>query len=195
MESDYLPEIFCFSHVDAPGELYTPGGLYTLPRGGVWGGLVPPMGVRGGPSPPAGGSGGQRSPGGGLGAAPLMGVRGQRPRSKILGGFLAHGFIAHGFTAHCILVPFLELVVLENTTYIVLRLCIGSWCIVKDPCISKRDCIPLFCWIIKGWTGEFLRGRSPYWVNHVYLCLFCIVYLLYFISAFYLYYCSTILFF
>jgi hypothetical protein len=44
--------------------------LYTPPRGGARGGLVPPAGVRGGRSPPAGGSGSQRSPGGGSGAAP-----------------------------------------------------------------------------------------------------------------------------
>ena len=32
--------------------------------------------------------------------------------------------------------------------------------------------------------GNFSSGRSPHWVNHVYLCLYCIVYLLCFISAF-----------
>jgi hypothetical protein len=45
-------------------------------------------------------------------------------------------------------------------------------------------------------TGEnFSGGRSPHWVNHVYLCLYCIVYLLCFISTFVLFYCSTILVF
>jgi hypothetical protein len=38
-------------------------------------------------------------------------------------------------------------------------------------------------------------GRSPHWVNHTYLCLYCIVYILYFISAFVLFYFSAILFF
>ena len=32
--------------------------------------------------------------------------------------------------------------------------------------------------------GNFSSGRSPHWVNHVYLCLHCNVYLLCFISAF-----------
>ena len=30
---------------------------------------------------------------------------------------------------------------------------------------------------------NFSGGRSPHWVNHIYLCLYCIVYLLCFISA------------
>ena len=51
-------------------DVYPRNFLYTPPRGGVWGGLVPPAEVQGGRSPPAGGSGGQRSPGGGSGAAP-----------------------------------------------------------------------------------------------------------------------------
>jgi hypothetical protein len=32
--------------------------------------------------------------------------------------------------------------------------------------------------------GNFSSGRSPHWVNHIYLCLYCIVYLLCFISTF-----------
>jgi hypothetical protein len=40
-------------------------------------------------------------------------------------------------------------------------------------------CIPSFCWIIiKKGPGNFSGGRSPHWVNHVNLCLSCIVYLL-----------------
>jgi hypothetical protein len=50
---------------------------------------------------------------------------------------------------------------------------------------------PFICWIIiKEGPGNFSGGRSPHWVNHVYLCLYCIVYLLCFISAFVLFYCS-----
>jgi hypothetical protein len=57
-------------------------------------------------------------------------------------------------------------------------------------------CIPSFCWIIiKKGPGNFSGGRSPHWVNHVNLCLSCIVYLLCFISAFVLFYCSAVLFF
>jgi hypothetical protein len=44
---------------------------------------------------------------------------------------------------------------------------------------------PFICWIIiKEGPGNFSGGRSPHWVNHVYMCLHCIVYLLCFISAF-----------
>jgi hypothetical protein len=42
--------------------------------------------------------------------------------------------------------------------------------------------------------GNFSGGRIPHWVNHIYLCLYCIVYLLCFISTFVLFYFSTILF-
>jgi hypothetical protein len=35
---------------------------------------------------------------------------------------------------------------------------------------------------------NFSGGRSPHWVNHVSLCLYCIVYILCFISAFILFY-------
>jgi hypothetical protein len=57
-------------------------------------------------------------------------------------------------------------------------------------------CIPFICWIIiKEGPGNFSGGCSPHWVNHVNLCLYCIVYLLCFVSAFVLFYCSTVLFF
>jgi hypothetical protein len=50
---------------------------------------------------------------------------------------------------------------------------------------------PFICWIIiKEGPGNFSSGRSPHWVNHVNLCLYCIVYLLCFFSAFVLFYCS-----
>jgi hypothetical protein len=53
-------------------------------------------------------------------------------------------------------------------------------------------CIPSFCWIIiKEGPGNFSGGRSPHWVNHVNLCLSCIVCLLCFVSAFVLFYCSV----
>jgi hypothetical protein len=49
---------------------------------------------------------------------------------------------------------------------------------------------PFICWIIiKEGPGNFSGGRSPHWVNHVNLCLHCIVYLLCFVSAFVLFYC------
>jgi hypothetical protein len=52
-------------------------------------------------------------------------------------------------------------------------------------------CIPSFCWIIiKKGPDNFSGGRSPHWVNHVNLCLSCIVYVLCFVSAFVLFYCS-----
>jgi hypothetical protein len=54
----------------------------------------------------------------------------------------------------------------------------------------QRVCCRLYlfiCWIIiKEGPGNFSGGRSPHWVNHVYLCLYCIVYLLCFISSFFL---------
>jgi hypothetical protein len=52
-----------------------------------------------------------------------------------------------------------------------------------------------FIIIIKEGPGNFSGGRIPQWVNHVNLCLYCIVYLLCFVSAFVLFYCSTVLFF
>jgi hypothetical protein len=51
-------------------------------------------------------------------------------------------------------------------------------------------CIPSFCWIIiKEGPGNFSGGRSPHWVNHIYLCLYCIVYLL----VFYFHICFILL--
>jgi hypothetical protein len=56
-------------------------------------------------------------------------------------------------------------------------------------------CIPSFCWIIiKKRLGNFSGGRSPHWVNHVNLCLSCIVYLLCFVSTFVLFDFSAVLF-
>jgi hypothetical protein len=47
---------------------------------------------------------------------------------------------------------------------------------------------PFICWIIiKEGPGNFSGGRSPHWVNHVNLCLYCIVYLLCFVSTFVLF--------
>jgi hypothetical protein len=58
------------------------------------------------------------------------------------------------------------------------------------------SCIPSFCWIIiKKGPNNFSTGCSTHWVNHVYLCLYCIVYLVCFIFAFVLFYCSAIMFF
>jgi hypothetical protein len=43
---------------------------------------------------------------------------------------------------------------------------------------------PFICWIIiKEGPGNFSGGRSPHWVNHVNLCLSCIVCLLCFVSC------------
>jgi hypothetical protein len=51
---------------------------------------------------------------------------------------------------------------------------------------------PFICWIIiKEGLDNFSGGRSPHWVNHENLCLYCIVYLLCFVSAFVLFYCSA----
>jgi hypothetical protein len=55
---------------------------------------------------------------------------------------------------------------------------------------------PFICWIIiKEGHDNFSGGRSPHWVNHVNLCLSCIVCLLCFVSAFVLFYFSAVLFF
>jgi hypothetical protein len=51
-------------------------------------------------------------------------------------------------------------------------------------------CIPSYAG-----PGNFSGGCSPHWVNHVNLCLYCIVYLLCFVSTFVLFYCSMVLFF
>jgi hypothetical protein len=53
----------------------------------------------------------------------------------------------------------------------------------------QRVCFRLYPFILldnkKEGPDNFFGGCSPHWVNHVYLCLYCIVYLLCFISAFY----------
>ena len=43
----------------------------------------------------------------------------------------------------------------------------------------------IFLYNKKEGPDNFSSGRSPHWVNHVYLCLYCIVYLMCFISAFF----------
>jgi hypothetical protein len=52
----------------------------------------------------------------------------------------------------------------------------------------KRVCCRLYPLILldnkKEGLDNFTGGCSPHWVNHVYLCLYCIVYLLCFIFAF-----------
>jgi hypothetical protein len=35
--------------------------------------------------------------------------------------------------------------------------------------------------IIKEGPGNFSCGRIPHWMNHIYLCLYCIVYIMCFI--------------
>jgi hypothetical protein len=62
-----------------------------------------------------------------------------------------------------------------------------EYCILREEIVRERrgsyngcvvGCIPSFCWIIiKEGPRNFSGGRSPHWVNHVYLCLYCIVYL------------------
>jgi hypothetical protein len=63
----------------------------------------------------------------------------------------------------------------------------------------KWVCCRLYPFILldnkKEGPANFSGGRSPHWVNHVYMCLYCIVYLLCFISTFVLFYFSVILFF
>jgi hypothetical protein len=79
-----------------------------------------------------------------------------------------------------------------------------EYCILREDTVRERresyngcvvGCIPSFADNKKEGPGNFSDGRSPHWVNHVYMCLYCIVYLLCFISAFFLFYCSPILFF
>jgi hypothetical protein len=48
----------------------------------------------------------------------------------------------------------------------------------------------IFYIIIKEGPGNFSGGRSPHSVNHIYMCLYCIVYLMCFISAFVLFIAS-----
>jgi hypothetical protein len=56
-----------------------------------------------------------------------------------------------------------------------------------------RVCYRLYPFILldikKEGTDNLSGGRRPHWVKHVYLCLYCIVYLLCFISASVLFYC------
>jgi hypothetical protein len=83
--------------------------------------------------------------------------------------------------------------------------CYGEYCILREEIVRERRgsykwvCCRLYPFILldnkKEGPGNFSGGRSPHWVNHVYLCLYCIVYLLCFISTFVLFYCSVILFF
>jgi hypothetical protein len=78
---------------------------------------------------------------------------------------------------------------------------VGEYCILREKeeevtAGFSLGCIPSFCWIIiKKEPANFSGGRSPHWVNHVNLCLSCIVYLLCFVSAFVLFYFSTVFFF
>jgi hypothetical protein len=81
----------------------------------------------------------------------------------------------------------------------------GEYCILREETVRERRgsysgfccrLYPFICWIIiKEGPGNFSGGRSPHWVNHVNLCLSCIVCLLCFVSAFVLFYCSAVLFF
>src|ERR1700722_707337 len=81
----------------------------------------------------------------------------------------------------------------------------GEYCILREETVRERRgsysgfccrLYPFICWIIiKEGPGNFSGGRSPHWVNHVNLCLSCIVCLLHFVSAFVLFYCSAVLFF
>jgi hypothetical protein len=70
----------------------------------------------------------------------------------------------------------------------------------RGDCESKKRklewvCCRLYPFILldnkKEGPANFSGGRSPHWVNHVYLCLYCIVYLLCFISTFVLFYFSS----
>ena len=81
----------------------------------------------------------------------------------------------------------------------------GEYCILREETVRQRRgsynmffyrLYPFICWIIiKEGPGNFSGERSPHWVNHVNLCLYCIVYLLCFVSAFVLFYCFAVLFF
>ena len=73
-----------------------------------------------------------------------------------------------------------------------------GYCERKKRNLQRVCCMlyPFICWIIKKeGPDNFSSGCSPHWVNHIYLCIYCIVYLLYLIYAFVLFYCSTVLFF
>jgi hypothetical protein len=67
----------------------------------------------------------------------------------------------------------------------------GEYCILREETVRERRgsysgfccrLYPFICWIIiKEGPGNFSGGRSPHWVNHVNLCLSCIVCLLCFL--------------
>jgi hypothetical protein len=71
----------------------------------------------------------------------------------------------------------------------------GEYCILREETVRERRgsyngfccrLYPFICWIIiKEGPGNFSGGRSPHWVNHINLCLSCIVCLLCFVSAFF----------
>ena len=73
----------------------------------------------------------------------------------------------------------------------------GEYCILIEETVRERRgsyngfcyrLYPFICWIIiKEGPGNFSGGRSPHWVNHVNVCLSCIVYLLCFFSIFVLF--------
>ena len=64
----------------------------------------------------------------------------------------------------------------------------GEYCILREETMKERRgsyngffyrLHPFICWIIiKEGPGNFSGGCSPHWVNHVNLCLSCIVCLL-----------------
>jgi hypothetical protein len=80
-----------------------------------------------------------------------------------------------------------------------------EYCILREDIVRERrrsyngcvvSCIHSFWWIIiKEGPRNLFGGCSPHWVNHVYMCLYCIMYILCFISSFVLLYFSAILFF
>jgi hypothetical protein len=81
----------------------------------------------------------------------------------------------------------------------------GEYCILREETVRERRgsysefcwrLYPFICWIIiKEGPANFSGGHSPHWVNHINMCLYFIVYLLCFVSAFVLFYCSVVLFF
>jgi hypothetical protein len=67
----------------------------------------------------------------------------------------------------------------------------SEYCILRDETMRKEEEVTTGVLQVvslhlldnnKVRTGNFYSGRSPYWVNHVYMCLYCIVYLVCFIS-------------
>jgi hypothetical protein len=66
-----------------------------------------------------------------------------------------------------------------------------------DYCILREFCRLYPCILLdnkKEGPSNFSGGCSPHKGNHIYLCLYCIMYILCFISTFVLFYCSVILF-